>query len=269
MNRDQVKLFLETRWLEFTPTDQQANQYIWEHHAPYSLWHLCRRGLFSNWVIPNRGRLAADHLAAAHEAARRFFAGRAPGWSWEVFEDDADWVIPRLEEFGYRWAETVECMAARLPLYGADPDQGSVAEARVCRVRTEPEVRLALEMDDSYDEHTKEQLEAAIRRTTARLDHPDHTLYLAYWMEEPAAMSGMDFYPEEHLAYLNGATTKPGFRGRGLYSRILGARVRDAWRCGLEWACTHADTETSAPILKKHGFETLSKIHVYQTRSGD
>jgi len=83
------------------------------------------------------------------------------------------------------------------------------------------------------------------------------TLYLARWRGEPAATA-------LHLRigrtiFLVAGVVLPAHRGRGLYRALVAARLRDAASEDRPLAITLARASTSAPILDRLGFVTVSE----------
>lgn len=67
----------------------------------------------------------------------------------------------------------------------------------------------------------------------------------------------------DRSAYFVGAVTLPTARGVGLYRALVNARLRHAASRNLMVATTLARAETSAPILKRLGFQTVFTAAVF------
>lgn len=65
-------------------------------------------------------------------------------------------------------------------------------------------------------------------------------------------------------AYLAGGQVFAEHRGRGAYRALLAGRLARLRELGIELATTHAREHSSAPILERHGFETVFRYRVYQ-----
>jgi GNAT superfamily N-acetyltransferase len=61
--------------------------------------------------------------------------------------------------------------------------------------------------------------------------------------------------------YLAGGATLPHARGRGCYRALVRARWDEAMRLGLPGLVVHAQHGSSAPILRRLGFEDVATIH--------
>ena len=66
--------------------------------------------------------------------------------------------------------------------------------------------------------------------------------------------------PSERGVFLIAGATAPWARGRGLYRALVRARWDDAVERGTPALITHANPETSYPILKRIGFEDICEI---------
>ena len=55
----------------------------------------------------------------------------------------------------------------------------------------------------------------------------------------------------------------PHARGRGLYRALVARRLREAARDGIALATSHAQADSSAPILARMGFATFCRFPVF------
>lgn len=261
LNRDQLKDFLERNWLSIPSAEARARRgIVIEARGAFTLLSYGRRGPFSNWVLPSRVGFSEGSFAEAIDAAERFFKARGTPYSWEVSEAYGPWLEPRLREIDHHPAEVVECLVC--PLDGAQPPArgGLITE----EIRDLPGLERAMSIDDSYDEHTPEHFQQALARAWVELEAGDRRWFLGSEKGEAVSVASLKIYKDPPLAYLNGATTLPAHRQRGFYTTLLQARLQAARAQGLAWVATHAVSDSSAPILKKRGFERLSTIKVYQ-----
>ncbi|HEX3454303.1 MAG TPA: GNAT family N-acetyltransferase [Gaiellaceae bacterium] len=91
------------------------------------------------------------------------------------------------------------------------------------------------------------------------------TAYLAYVDGEPVASGDMLFLP--FAGFLSGATTKPEYRGRGVYRALVRARWEEATRRGTPALVIGAGS-MSRPILERIGFRAVAEQHLLLDRSG-
>ncbi|HEY5070647.1 MAG TPA: GNAT family N-acetyltransferase [Caulobacteraceae bacterium] len=92
-----------------------------------------------------------------------------------------------------------------------------------------------------------------------RLGDPTLGLYIAYAEGRPGASGRLEMPHDRVFAGLYGGGTAPGFRGRGAYRALVGARAEEARRQGYRYLIVDA-AETSRPILERLGFEPLAEV---------
>ena len=89
-------------------------------------------------------------------------------------------------------------------------------------------------------------------------DHPNNlSMYVAYVDGEPAACGRTYFHADSRFAGLYGGQTRAQFRKRGLFTQLVAVRIQEALNRGVINICVDA-LPTSEPILRKHGFESLT-----------
>ena len=82
------------------------------------------------------------------------------------------------------------------------------------------------------------------------------SVYVAYADGAPAC-AGWTYFNPGLFAGLWGGSTLEGYRGRGLYTAVLAARVMEARRRGVRYLTIDAGT-MSRPIVARHGFELIT-----------
>jgi len=83
------------------------------------------------------------------------------------------------------------------------------------------------------------------------------SVYVAYVDDRPACAGWIYFHANGQFADLWGGSTVPGQRGRGLYTAVLHARLKEAADRGYRFVTTDA-SPMSRPILAKHGCQLLT-----------
>jgi GNAT superfamily N-acetyltransferase len=101
-----------------------------------------------------------------------------------------------------------------------------------------------------------ESYERQIRET----GHSDR--YLA--LEGTRAVGSAGLTLKGATALLWGTGVLSEYRGRGFYGALVTARCRSALDRGAEIAFVTAQTGTSGPILKRHGFRVVGPIRAYE-----
>jgi len=103
------------------------------------------------------------------------------------------------------------------------------------------------------------------RRRANQVAAGNRRVLLATVDGEPAASAGLTLFPP-HGAILNGGAVLPRFRGRGLYRTLVAERLRIARQAGVPGVQVWGG-EMSAPILRRLGFETVSRRSFYRDLS--
>lgn len=101
-------------------------------------------------------------------------------------------------------------------------------------------------------------------RMGGHLDVPGYlSIYTAYVNGEPACSGWTYFYPNSVFAGLWGGSTIERYRGQGLYTAVLSARLQEARRRGIR--CLFLDaSDMSRPIVSKYGFKLLDTECSYE-----
>ena len=90
-------------------------------------------------------------------------------------------------------------------------------------------------------------------------------LYLAFLenKDNPVAYGVSVYYEKEKVVILQGSGTVGDFRRKGIYTKLVAARIADACDMGMETAVIQAINSTSMPICQKIGFQKISDIDLY------
>lgn len=103
------------------------------------------------------------------------------------------------------------------------------------------------------------------RRLGSHMAVPDYiSVYVAYVDGAPAC-AGWTYFGSGQFAGMWGGSTVAAYRGRGLYSAVLSARVQEARQRGVNYLCVDAG-EMSKPILARHGFEVMAYASAVEWR---
>ena len=86
---------------------------------------------------------------------------------------------------------------------------------------------------------------------------PDYvSVYLAYVDERPVSSAWITFHAG-HFAGLWGGSTLEEYRGQGMYTALLAARVQEARARGVSYLTIDASS-MSRPIVEKFGFQVIT-----------
>jgi len=91
-----------------------------------------------------------------------------------------------------------------------------------------------------------------------RADPEGVSLYVAYVDGAPASFGRLELPQGSPFAGLWGGSTRAEYRGRGLYTALVAARLEEAAAKGRRYLTVDARKDTSMPILSKLGFVTIA-----------
>lgn len=92
------------------------------------------------------------------------------------------------------------------------------------------------------------------------------SVYAAYVEDEPVSIA-WTYFPRGQFATLFGGTTLAEYRGRGLYTSLLHARLKEIRERGYSFAVVETGS-MSKPIVEKHGFQHLTTVWDYEWQAG-
>lgn len=105
-------------------------------------------------------------------------------------------------------------------------------------------------------------------RLGGHLKLPDYlSVYLAYVEDQPAAVA-WTYFPAGIFALLFAGSTIEEYRGQGLYTNLLAARLQEIRERNYHIAIVEAGS-MSHPIVAKHGFRHLTMLYDYEWKVGE
>jgi hypothetical protein len=121
-----------------------------------------------------------------------------------------------------------------------------------------------------------DELRDSVRVTEAAFGSPARSTpeelagYLAYDRRTAAPLStgGMTHYPGLRFCLLWAGSTIVEARGRGCYGAVLAARIQRARALGAERVGLYAHVDTSAPIVRRFGFERHGDMTFWDRQPG-
>jgi predicted N-acetyltransferase YhbS len=145
-----------------------------------------------------------------------------------------------------------EALAADVPL----PDGVTLRQ-----VTEEPDVRAMCAMQDEvFGAPVSDETANAILRRQALGDGME--LWVAEAEGQIVTAGRLEPVPDTEVAGIWGGSTRPEWRGRGIYRALTAARARSALALGK--TLIHSDsTEYSRPILERYGFVKVSTTTPY------
>ncbi len=215
-------------------------------------------------AMVTRVRLAASGVAGAVEAIRALLVGedvdRATWWCGTLARPRD--LPERLAALGLvpdDEAPTLQAMAL-------EREPGGTPTADVRRVASFDEFTLAMELDwvsCGAPADLRERRRARLPETWASAEAQGAAYYLGYLDGEPAGFARA--FVLDDAVLLQGGSTLPSVRGRGVYVSLVHARWRDAVERGTPTLVVQAGA-MSEPILARLGFEHLGEIRLLVDR---
>lgn len=202
----------------------------------------------------------------AEERAHGLASGRT--FEWKLYHHDApDDLLQRLEAAGYRPGEPEAVAVAPVPKVREALHERGTPAATSGEVRTLRAAGLAGADHDAFFEGLRAIYRAvyddpfdgfATRLAGQQADAPHEIdLVLLEWQGRPASVGWTWYRADSPFATLWGGATVPEARGRGLYHRLLAARLDEAAKRGRSLASVDAGP-MSRPILERLGFLTVA-----------
>lgn len=190
--------------------------------------------------------------AVIEEQVNHFTAIRRP-FSWKTFAHDrpAD-LVQRLAARGFTVEETDAVMV--LDVANAPDSLLSVPAAQVRRLDDPAQLQdVVAILETVWDE----KFAWVHERLGGHMAIPGYLSVFVVYTDGVPASTGWTYYNQGHFAGLWGGSTLPAYRGRGLYTALLAARVREARAQGVRYLTIDAGA-MSRPIVARHGFEVIT-----------
>lgn len=245
------------RWVWFPPGTEQitTDDYRLTHFAGYS-------SVQWSGSVHDLDDVIDEAVAAATEAGSHRLR-------WWITDRTVPFDTPgALVARGFSHVETVEIMALGLrdARAVAMEEQHAPPGVEVVEVRDKESLRVADELGATVFEWprlSEEQLDAEMAEIRAATNAAWHVRrYLALVDGVPAASAGVTL--DGDALRLWGGATVPELRRRGAYRALVARRLLDGAGTGASFALVKAVDSTSAPILRRFGFETFGHEHCFQ-----
>jgi GNAT superfamily N-acetyltransferase len=232
-----------------------------------------RRGISFPWarrdVLPNvvrhvpleegdgfimYSKVDAQTIDAEIEAQIAYFESQGQGFEWKVYDyDTPPDLLQRLEARGFEIEEEEALLI--LPLDEAPANLLAPITHDIRRITNPAGIddvvaveRAIWDWDFSV---MADRLRADLR------DQPDIlSVYVAYAGGQPVSAAWMYCPPSSRFASMWGGSTLAEFRGRGIYTELVAARVQEARARGKQFLTIDA-SPMSRPIVTKQGFRFM------------
>ena len=229
--------------IEFPDQRKEANQH---------LVRFVRMGAGMNFVLYSN--LESFNADAVISEQVRYFGEMGKSFAWKIYQHDS---FPELKEHLLEHGFITD-----LPYPVMVLDVHAVSE--VLKMPIAADVR-RLVWPEQLDEVA--QVEEKVwggdftwlhNRMAGWLAWPGYlSVYVGYILNQPACAGWNVFQPDSQFVSLFGGSTLEEYRGQGLYTAVLAARVQEAMQRGRSYLLLEP-SEMSQPIVSKHGFEILT-----------
>ena len=187
---------------------------------------------------------------------------RGAGIEWKMYGHDLPEIPSALLSFGFKEGPLEQVMTRCLtdyhekgPIYGQNE---KIELKKVVRPDELTDLQKITEEVHGRSVDPKLRLWSKILR-----EHPETvSIYIGYVNSEPASSGRAYLFKGSSFCGLYGGQTIERFRGRGLFSGIVHARLVEGRKRGCKYGIVDA-LPTSEPILRKLGFEVLTTTRPY------
>ena len=182
-----------------------------------------------------------------------YFRQRGHSFDWKVYAHDRPAnLVDRLIARGFEAEEPDEIMV--LDVASA---AGPLITSDAADVRKLTDPAQLTDVVRILEPVWNENFDWVYKRMSGHMAIPGYlSIYVAYVDGVPAC-TGWTYYNPGHFAGLWGGSTLEAYRGRGLYTAVLAARVKEAMERGVPYLVIDAGP-MSRPIVARHGFVTMT-----------
>jgi len=182
-----------------------------------------------------------------------YFTGLGCPFSWKTFAHDrpAD-LVARLAARGFEVDETDAVMV--LDVAHAPESLLAVDTANVRRLDSPSQLD---EVEAILKSVWDEDFAWIHERLGSHMEIPGYLSVFVGYVDDTPAAAGWTYYNQGSFAGLWGGSTVAAYRGRGLYTALLAARVHEARLRGVPYLTVDAGP-MSRPIVARHDFEIIT-----------
>ncbi len=201
-------------------------------------------------------RLDAATADRTIRAQIEWFSARGQSFEWKAYDYDAPPdLVARLAAQGFVIEESEAVMVLDLAQVPAFLLQSPAHAVR--RITTPNEVRHVRAIEEAVWGDGFQWLEASL--SSALQNRPDQlSIYVAYAGEVAASAGWITYRPGSRFASLWGGSTRSEYRGQGLYTALLAARIQETLQRDVDYLTVDASA-MSQPILEKFGFIKIAE----------
>ena len=210
--------------------------------------------------------LTADNAAEVIQAEVAYFESIGHDFEWKVYDHDTPPDLrQRLQAFGFEIGEQEAVMALDL---NEAPDVLLQPIKHEVRRITDPaqiedivSVQQQVWPDEDFTTWLAHELQGNLQHNGQNI-----SIYAAYADGQPVSSAWITYHQGSQFAGLWGGATLPAYRGRGIYTALIAARLQEARQRGVRYLTIDA-SPMSRPIVQKHGFKFLTNTYPCKWRS--
>lgn len=232
-----------------------------KEHVIYHFWHEFSAGALSY------SDLNADNADGVIEDMLTVIKDYGYDFEWKHYDYDMPQDLSeRLLQHGFSADEEEAVMV--LPIADAPSKLLQAPQYDIRKVTTH---EMFMQLDAVYYEVWKDDpfADATSHKMSEWLlprykSAPDSlSIYLVYVDDKPVSYGRVEFAPNNPFASIWGGSTLTEYRGRGIYTQLVAARLQEAKTRGCEFLQVDARMDTSMPILEKLGFQHIATATAY------
>lgn len=184
----------------------------------------------------------------------QYFERIGQAFEWKLFDFDTPASLKQLLEARGFGCDAPEAFLV-LALDTWSDDRRAPVEVRIEKLRDEPGIRDFVAVQETVWNQSRPSDFARYRRELHAT--PDLTsFYCAYVGDQPVSAGRIEFPAGLSFASLWTGSVIPALRGRGIYSALLAARLKEARARGYRYVTVDA-APMSRPILLRKGFQHI------------
>lgn len=195
-------------------------------------------------------RLDERNVEAEIDAQVAFFSNLGYKFEWKVYDHDCPPDLrERLAKRGFTVEDPEALMILDMDLIPTFLDPEGVT---VRRVEDEAGIQAIMRMEEAVWNEDHSELATRLWQDL-QTDPMTLSIFASYTEGILASAAWIYYHPPTHFASLWGGSTLPEHRGKGHYTALLNARMREARSRGYRFLMVDA-SPMSRPILERRGF---------------
>jgi GNAT superfamily N-acetyltransferase len=210
-------------------------------------------------------QLTSDNADAVIRETIDYFTNLGQDFEWKLYNHDTPSDLKRrLQAVGFEIGDPEAVLV--LDIHQAPPALLQPVSHDVRRISRPAQIEDVVRVQQAVwpDKAFAAWLEKALK-DNLQGDSEHISIYVAYVENRPASSAWVTFQEGGQFAGLWGGSTLAEYRGRGLYTALVAARLQEARQRAIRFLTIDA-SPMSRPILEKYGFQLLTYTYPCQWR---